>query len=87
MRSWLTGTLGMLALLPIAASSVKADPVEDFYKGKTVRAIIGYSVGGGYDTYTRVLAAAHGQAHSRQSHGGAGEHARRRQPEGRQLHL
>ena len=57
MRNWLAGTLGMLALLPIAASSVKADPVADFYKGKTVRAIIGYSVGGGYDTYTRVLAA------------------------------
>lgn len=41
----------------MVTSSAKAETVEEFYKGKTVRAIIGYSVGGGYDTYTRVLAA------------------------------
>ena len=30
--------------------------VEDFYKGKTVTLLIGYSVGGGYDLYGRLLA-------------------------------
>ena len=30
--------------------------VEDFYKGKTVSLVIGYSVGGGYDAYGRLLA-------------------------------
>jgi tripartite-type tricarboxylate transporter receptor subunit TctC len=30
--------------------------VEDFYKGKTVSLLIGYSVGGGYDAYGRLLA-------------------------------
>src|SRR5262249_49342735 len=30
--------------------------VEDFYKGKTVFLLIGYSVGGGYDAYARLLA-------------------------------
>src|SRR6201990_1518410 len=30
--------------------------VEDFYKGKTVSLLIGYSVGGGYDTYGRLVA-------------------------------
>ncbi len=30
--------------------------VEDFYKGKSVSLIIGYSVGGGYDAYGRLLA-------------------------------
>ena len=30
--------------------------VEDFYKGRNLSIIIGYSVGGGYDTYGRLLA-------------------------------
>jgi tripartite-type tricarboxylate transporter receptor subunit TctC len=30
--------------------------VDDFYKGKTVSLLIGYSVGGGYDTYGRLVA-------------------------------
>jgi tripartite-type tricarboxylate transporter receptor subunit TctC len=29
---------------------------EDFYKGKTIRFIVGYAPGGGYDTYTRAVA-------------------------------
>ena len=29
---------------------------EDFYKGKTVRIIVGTSAGGGFDTYTRTIA-------------------------------
>ena len=32
-----------------------AEP-EDFYKGKTVSLVIGYSVGGGYDAYGRLVA-------------------------------
>src|SRR5436309_13963088 len=30
--------------------------VEEFYKGKTISLVIGYSVGGGYDLYARLLA-------------------------------
>lgn len=37
------------------APAVAAD-ASDFYKGKTVRIIVGYSPGGGYDTYARMLA-------------------------------
>jgi tripartite-type tricarboxylate transporter receptor subunit TctC len=44
------------ALAIALASEVRADPVEDFYKGKTVRIIIGYGVGGGYDLYGRAAA-------------------------------
>jgi tripartite-type tricarboxylate transporter receptor subunit TctC len=33
-----------------------ADPVADFYHGRTVTLYIGYSVGGGYDSYGRVVA-------------------------------
>jgi tripartite-type tricarboxylate transporter receptor subunit TctC len=42
-----------LALAPISA---EAAGVEDFYKGKTVSLIIGYSAGGGYDLYGRLVA-------------------------------
>jgi len=33
-----------------------ADAVEDFYKGKTVRVIVGFPAGGGYDLYARQVA-------------------------------
>jgi tripartite-type tricarboxylate transporter receptor subunit TctC len=33
-----------------------ADPVADFYSGKTVQLVIGYAPGGGYDVYARALA-------------------------------
>jgi tripartite-type tricarboxylate transporter receptor subunit TctC len=32
------------------------EPVADFYAGKTLQMVIGYSVGGGYDIYGRTLA-------------------------------
>ena len=35
---------------------LRADAVSDFYAGKQVRLLIGYSAGGGYDTYARLLA-------------------------------
>src|SRR5262245_26997149 len=48
-------------MAPALAAAVTAQParsagVEDFYKGKTVSLLIGYSVGGGYDAYARLLA-------------------------------
>ena len=33
-----------------------ADPIEDFYRGKTLRMLIGYGPGGGYDIYGRLVA-------------------------------
>jgi len=33
-----------------------ADAVADFYSGKTVRVLVGFSAGGGYDLYARTLA-------------------------------
>ena len=38
------------------ATNVKAYAVADFYSGKSISLIIGYGAGGGYDTYSRVLA-------------------------------
>src|SRR2546427_3594883 len=45
--------LGLMSLIgrPVAAQSV-----EEFYKGKNLNLIIGYSVGGGYDLYARHVA-------------------------------
>ena len=44
------------AVLLLLAQPAPAAGVEDFYKGKTISLIIGYSVGGGYDLYARLLA-------------------------------
>src|SRR5262245_56171776 len=40
----------------LVAQRALAAGAEDFYKGKTVSLIIGYSVGGGYDAYGRLVA-------------------------------
>ncbi|HEX9465576.1 MAG TPA: tripartite tricarboxylate transporter substrate-binding protein [Alphaproteobacteria bacterium] len=48
--------LAAAALFGAGAPSATAAGVEDFYKGRSVNLIIGYSVGGGYDLYARVLA-------------------------------
>lgn len=40
-----------------ASAAPTADPVAAFYRGKTVKIIVGYTAGGGYDTYARTLAA------------------------------
>jgi len=48
------GLAAATVLLP-AASALAQSPAE-FYKGKTVELQIGYSVGGGYDTYARLIA-------------------------------
>ncbi|HEX2226338.1 MAG TPA: tripartite tricarboxylate transporter substrate-binding protein [Candidatus Binatia bacterium] len=40
-------------LLFVTVSATAA--AEDFYKGKTIRIIVGFSAGGGFDTYARAL--------------------------------
>jgi tripartite-type tricarboxylate transporter receptor subunit TctC len=50
------GGLGAAALAMVPLSPAAADSVADFYKGKTVDMYIGYSVGGGYDVYARMVA-------------------------------
>jgi tripartite-type tricarboxylate transporter receptor subunit TctC len=44
------------ALVASILDQAKADPVADFYRGRNVNLYIGYSVGGGYDNYARVVA-------------------------------
>ena len=46
----------LVAILTALASPSHADAVEDFYKGRTITVLIGYSPGGSYDAAGRVLA-------------------------------
>jgi tripartite-type tricarboxylate transporter receptor subunit TctC len=45
-----------LAALPSLICPAAADPVADFYKGKTVSIIVGAAEGGGFDVYARAAA-------------------------------
>jgi tripartite-type tricarboxylate transporter receptor subunit TctC len=44
-----------LAGLLVAGAAPKAT-ADDFYAGKTIRVAVGFSAGGGYDTYARIVA-------------------------------
>jgi tripartite-type tricarboxylate transporter receptor subunit TctC len=47
----------LLAVVVAAlATDVRADTVVDFYRGKTIRLVIGYGPAGGYDIYGRLAA-------------------------------
>jgi tripartite-type tricarboxylate transporter receptor subunit TctC len=50
---WRSLVAAILAALPLAAH---AQTPAEFYRGKTVELNIGYSVGGGYDIYARLIA-------------------------------
>ncbi len=41
---------------PQASPQVDVKAVEDFYRGKTMRLLVGFSAGGGYDTVARLIA-------------------------------
>jgi tripartite-type tricarboxylate transporter receptor subunit TctC len=48
--------MGGLLALCVAAPVSAQDAIAQFYKGNTIRLIIGSSAGGGYDTYGRLIA-------------------------------
>src|SRR6266480_7937322 len=45
-----------LAAAALSTLPIQAQPVADFYRGKTLRMLIGYGPGGGYDIYGRLVA-------------------------------
>jgi tripartite-type tricarboxylate transporter receptor subunit TctC len=59
-RSLISSILVLSAFLSSTAS-VRADAVADFYSGKSISLMIGFGVGGGYDTYSRLLARHYGR--------------------------
>jgi tripartite-type tricarboxylate transporter receptor subunit TctC len=50
---WLAAAL---AAMFFVAADARADSLADFYRGKTIRVVIGYGPGGGYDIYGRLAA-------------------------------
>jgi tripartite-type tricarboxylate transporter receptor subunit TctC len=44
-----------LAAVPLVATQATADPVADFYRGKTMTMMISSGVGGGYNAFSRTL--------------------------------
>ena len=51
-RTWLLPvTIAALSFVAISRA-----PADEFYKGKTVTFVVGFSAGGGFDTYTRLIA-------------------------------
>src|SRR5712672_596882 len=47
--------LALTIAVAMTGGAARAQPVADFYRGKTVTMLIGYTSGGGYDIYARVL--------------------------------
>jgi tripartite-type tricarboxylate transporter receptor subunit TctC len=45
-----------LTLLALVGVPCAAAAQDDFYRGKTIRIVVGYSAGGGFDTYSRAIA-------------------------------
>jgi tripartite-type tricarboxylate transporter receptor subunit TctC len=56
MRLALSNSLRGVALATLLALPAQADPVADFYKDHNVTLIAGYSAGGGFDLYARIMA-------------------------------
>jgi tripartite-type tricarboxylate transporter receptor subunit TctC len=56
LRTIAAGLLAGLAGLALAGGATRAQAVADFYKGKTVKIIVGFAPGGGYDIYGRLAA-------------------------------
>jgi hypothetical protein len=50
----IAAAIGMAAVL--LAPMANAQPIADFYRGKSLRMLIGYGPGGGYDIYGRLVA-------------------------------
>ena len=57
-RGFAFGVLGIAAGVTAQATTAAraADPIADFYAGKSLQLVIGYAPGGGYDVYARTLA-------------------------------
>src|SRR5258707_14790300 len=52
LMGWAVSALALV----LATVAARADTVADFYRGRSVEVYVGYSTGGGYDIYARMLA-------------------------------
>jgi tripartite-type tricarboxylate transporter receptor subunit TctC len=58
MPAWLSAVARLAGAVAVVwlASPSKAEPIADFYKGKTISLYVAFPPGGGYDLYARVVA-------------------------------
>jgi len=56
MRNRITIVFAASVAAVLLAPAAKAEPIADFYRGKSLRMLIGYGPGGGYDIYGRLVA-------------------------------
>jgi tripartite-type tricarboxylate transporter receptor subunit TctC len=52
-KLWVPAVITMALVFVSAASSRSA--TDEFFKGKTIRIVVGFAAGGGFDTYSRVI--------------------------------
>jgi tripartite-type tricarboxylate transporter receptor subunit TctC len=52
----IVGLLFSLALIAVPHSAHAAAADQDFYRGKTIRFVVGFAAGGGFDAYARAIA-------------------------------
>ena len=55
MKSRIAIAATMFSIVLISLSAVANGRADDFYKGKTIRFVVGAPAGGGYDTYARAI--------------------------------
>src|SRR5262245_61929476 len=53
---WLPLCVATAAVVLTQTTVAKAEPIADFYRGKTISLYVGFPPGGGYDLYARVFA-------------------------------
>jgi tripartite-type tricarboxylate transporter receptor subunit TctC len=53
---WRGVAFAMMLAAVLTATSARVDGAEEFYRGKTVQIVVGFTPGGGYDLYARALA-------------------------------
>ena len=56
MKRRMSHAIAMLSLFTFFLAGVGTALAEDFYAGKTIRFVVGYAPGGGYDTFARAVA-------------------------------
>ena len=71
----------------VLLSSVAHAAAPEFFKGKTIRLVVGNSVGGAQDDWVSLCSAVPGQTHSRKSRYRGAKHAGRRDRDCGQLRL
>ena len=52
----LTRSLALVTMLAAVVPAMGQESIASFYKGKTITVVVGTSAGGGYDTYSRLMA-------------------------------